>query len=137
MDMETVSESNNFQRVNEVPEIKCLLFIVPNILLPLLGKKTAFFFRKSYTNYVTIIYMIGYISSNNYGTRMHCCCLVAKLCPTLYNPMNCSPSGSSVHGLSQARILEEVVISFSTKKAYTLQTKSSAIPKPVFFLFGK
>ena len=103
--METVSESNNFQRVNEVPEIKCLLFIVPNILIPLLGKKTAFFCKKSYSNYVTIIYMIGYIGSNNKGPRMHRCYLVAKSCPTLYNPMNCSPPGSSVHGILQARIL--------------------------------
>ena len=27
--------------------------------------------------------------------------LVAKSCPTLYNPMDCSPLGSSVHGISQ------------------------------------
>ena len=32
---------------------------------------------------------------------------------TLCNPMNCSPTGSSVHGILQARILEWVVISFS------------------------
>ena len=41
------------------------------------------------------------------------CCLVAKLCPTLYNPMGCSLPRSSVHGLSQARIPEWVAISFS------------------------
>ena len=29
------------------------------------------------------------------------------------NPMNCSPPGSSVHGISQARVLEWVAISFS------------------------
>ena len=29
-------------------------------------------------------------------------------CPTLCNPMNCSPPGSSVHGILQARILEWV-----------------------------
>jgi len=29
----------------------------------------------------------------------------AQLCPTLGNSMNCSPQGSSVHGVSQARIL--------------------------------
>ena len=34
-------------------------------------------------------------------------------CPTLCDPMDCSPPGSSVHGTSQARILEWVVISFS------------------------
>ena len=32
-------------------------------------------------------------------------CLVAKLCLTLGDPMNCSPPGSSVHGISQARTL--------------------------------
>ena len=39
--------------------------------------------------------------------------LVAQLCPTLCNPMDCSLPGSSVHGISQARILTQVAISFS------------------------
>ena len=39
--------------------------------------------------------------------------LVAKLCPTLCDPMESSPPGSSVHGISQARILEWVAIFFS------------------------
>ena len=34
--------------------------------------------------------------------------LVAQSCLTLCNPMNCSPPGSSVHGILQARILEWV-----------------------------
>ena len=38
--------------------------------------------------------------------------LVAQSCPTLCNPMDCSPPGSSVHGISQARILEWVAIPF-------------------------
>ena len=42
-----------------------------------------------------------------------CVCLVAQSCLTLCNPMDCSPSGSSVHGISQARILERVAVSFS------------------------
>ena len=33
---------------------------------------------------------------------------VAQLCPTLSNPMDCSPPGSSVHGIFQARGLEWV-----------------------------
>ena len=37
-----------------------------------------------------------------------CCCLVAQSCPTLWDPMDCSPPGSSVHGISQARVLEWV-----------------------------
>ena len=39
--------------------------------------------------------------------------LVAKLCPTLVTPMDCSLLGSSVHGILQARILEWVAVSFS------------------------
>ena len=46
------------------------------------------------------------------------CCLVAKLCPTLCDPMDCSPPGSSVQGISQARILEWVVISFSRRPSW-------------------
>ena len=42
-----------------------------------------------------------------------CCCLVAKLCPILCDPMDCSPLGSSVHGILQARILEWVAITSS------------------------
>ena len=36
-----------------------------------------------------------------------------QLCLTLFDPMDCSPPGSSVHGILQARILEWVAISFS------------------------
>ena len=39
-------------------------------------------------------------------------CLVAQSCPTLCNPMDCSPPGSSVHVISQAKMLELVAISF-------------------------
>ena len=39
--------------------------------------------------------------------------LLAQSCPTLCNPMDCSPPGSSVYGILQARILEWVAISFS------------------------
>jgi len=36
--------------------------------------------------------------------------LVAQSCLTLCNSMDCSPPGSSVHGILQARILERVAI---------------------------
>ena len=38
---------------------------------------------------------------------------VAQSCPTLCDPMDCSLSGSSVHGIFQARVLEWIAISFS------------------------
>ena len=39
--------------------------------------------------------------------------LVTRSCPTFCNPVYCSPPGSSVHGILQARILEWVAMSFS------------------------
>ena len=48
--------------------------------------------------------------------------LVTQSCPTLSDPMDCSLSGSSVHGILgqeaiQARILEWVAISFSRRSS--------------------
>ena len=45
---------------------------------------------------------------------------VAQSCPTLCDPVDCSPPGSSVHGILQARILEWVAISF---------TRGSSLPR--------
>ena len=42
-----------------------------------------------------------------------CWCLVAQPCLTLCDPMDCSLPGSSAHGISQARVLEWVALSFS------------------------
>ena len=44
----------------------------------------------------------------------HSVCSVAQSCPTLCDPMDCSPPGSSVDGIFQARILEWVATSYST-----------------------
>ena len=41
---------------------------------------------------------------------------VAQLCPTLSNLMDCSPPGSSVHVIFQARTLEWGAITFSRRK---------------------
>ena len=38
---------------------------------------------------------------------------VAQSCQTLSDTMDCSPPGSSVHGIFQARVLEWVAIAFS------------------------
>ena len=52
-------------------------------------------------------------TQQNKGLWVTYCVLVAQSCPTLCDPMDCSPPGSSVHGILQARILEWVAISFS------------------------
>ena len=40
-------------------------------------------------------------------------CPVAQSCPALCDPMDCSPPGSSVHGILQARVLEWAAVPFS------------------------
>ena len=48
------------------------------------------------------------------GPYMLCCVYsITQLCLTLCNPMACSPPGSSVQGLFQARILEQVAVCYS------------------------
>ena len=41
---------------------------------------------------------------------------VAQSYPTLSDPMDCSPPGSSIHGIFQARVLEWGAIAFSNAK---------------------
>ena len=53
------------------------------------------------------------LRANTYWVGGCVCVLVTQLHPTLCDPINCSPLGSSVCGIPQARILEWVAISFS------------------------
>ena len=62
---------------------------------------------------------------------------VAQLCPTLYDPMDCSLPGSSLHGILQARVLEWVAISFSRGSSRPRdQTRVSCIPGRHFNLWA-
>ena len=62
---------------------------------------------------------------------------VAQSCPTLSDPMDCSPPGSSIHGIFQARVLEWGAIAFSQhqlfeskKKHYDEATVESSLGSP-------
>ena len=46
-------------------------------------------------------------------------CSVTQSCPTLCDPMGCSPPGFSVHGILQARILERVAIPTPLEKSFS------------------
>ena len=50
--------------------------------------------------------------------------LVPQSHPTLCNPMECSPTGSSVHGILHARTLEWVAIAFSNACKWKVKVKS-------------
>ena len=55
---------------------------------------------------------------------------VAQSCPILSDPMDCSPPGSSVHGIFQARVLEWVAIAFS-KLDSILKSRGITLPTKV------
>ena len=63
-----------------------------------------------------------------------CVCVCAQSCLTLCNLLDCSPPGSSVHGILQARILEQVAISFSRGSSWPKdQTCISFIGIPILY----
>ena len=67
-------------------------------------------------------------------THVCVCAQSLQLCPTLCNPMDHSPVGSSVHGILQARILEWVAISFSRGSSWPRDwTHVSCIGRWVLF----
>ena len=72
-----------------------------------------------------------------YLSRMHVCACVfvcvksLQSCPTLCDPVDCSPLGSSVHGISQTRILEWGAFSFSRGSSQTRdQTHRKKVKSP-------
>ena len=69
------------------------------------------------SHHIPLLSKLTFSNSSFEGPNMllsfHCCCyLVAKSCQTLCSRMDCSPPGSFIYGISQARILEWVAISF-------------------------
>ena len=65
-------------------------------------------FRKSWTR-------LRLNSNNSTLPTKSPLCSVSQSCPTPSDPMDCSLSGPSVHGIFQARVLEWVAIAFSEK----------------------
>ena len=62
---------------------------------------------------------------------------VAQSCPTLWDPMDCSLPGSSVHGIFQARVLEWVAVTFSRGSSQPRdQTRVSRIAGRRFTLWS-
>ena len=61
------------------------------------------------------VVLVSAIQKSESTVCIHVCMYAKWLqsCLTMCNPMVCSPAGSSVHGILQARILQLVVISFS------------------------
>ena len=65
------------------------------------------------------------------------CILVTQSCPTLCDPMDCSPPGFSVHGILQTGILEWVAISFSRGSSWPKhQTRVSCVVGRFFTIWA-
>ena len=63
--------------------------------------------------------------------------LTHSVLPTLCDPMDCSPPGSSVHGILQARILEWVAISFSRGSSWLRdQIRVSCISRQMLYYWA-
>ena len=68
-------------------------------------------------NSVPLLYRLSRIGHQLWGQRWTGAAAAKSFqsCPTLCDPMDSSPPGSSVHGILQARILEWVAVSFSKR----------------------
>ena len=83
----------------------------------------------------TFLDISAIVSEDFKSPRRHCCCCsFVKSCPTLHDPVDCSPPGSSVHGMLQERILEWVVISFSRGSPWLRdQTHASVTGRQILY----
>ena len=89
-----------------------LFFLTPSRVL---NKTRKIEYYQSHTKYLHccmfMLYLIQNLSvsksihSNSVG-QVRYACMCSQSCPTLCNPMDCSPLGSSAHGTLQARILQ-------------------------------
>ena len=65
-------------------------------------------------------------------------CAIAHLCLSFCDPTGCSPLGLFIHGISQARVLGQVAISYSRGSSQprdqTYISFASCIGKQIFFL---
>ena len=73
------------------------------------------FFKQPFLAAFLVVLMVGLVHYQLCVCVCVCACMcsVIQSCLTLCDPMDCSPPGSSVHGIFLARILEWVAISYS------------------------
>ena len=65
-------------------------------------------------------------------------CSTVQLCPTLWDPMDCAPPGSTVHRIFQARIVEWIAISYTRVSSWprdrTCGSSVSSIGRQILYL---
>ena len=96
----------------------------------------AIYEREAYGN--VSIFINGRIKLLNCSKgKMSMCAKSLQLCSTLCNPTDCSPPGSSVHGILQARTLEWVAMpSFRGSSPPSDQTCVSHTGRQILYLLS-
>ena len=97
--------------------VTSLIFLFPSLFIPKLSCQYYVPNLSQFCPFPSIFVQAAIISCLDIAlVSAYSLCMLDKLlqsCPTLCGPMDCSPPGSSVHGILQARILEWVAISSS------------------------
>ena len=105
--LETVSFHSNSKECNAK---KCFNYHTTALILH--ARKYSKSFKRGFSSVWTKnfqMYNLGFKESEESESESE----VAQSCPTLCDPLDCSLSTSSVHGIFQARVLEWIAISFS------------------------
>ena len=126
-------------------------FLYPSSVVPsqLLNSSIWFLFLLPFSFSISIslflIFSSSCVSSQSYLSLLSISeseshsvvCPTLWVCPTLCDPVDCSPPGSSIHGILQARILEWFAISFSRGSSWPRdRTQVSCIAGRCFNLWA-
>ena len=98
----------HLKRYFEITLSFCQIYILYGLLLQINGVSLL-----SFSSYITFFF--------KWAVLFLAKVLVAQSRPTLCHPMDCSPPGSSAHGILQARILERVAMPFCDIPIFYLQ----------------
>ena len=115
-----ITISLNFWNMKQKQHNRCLCVVTNNYCEIFCPEKFLVACVCVYTHTLTHIYTHKHIYMHVFYFVWHIITvfvLVAQSCPTLCNPLDCSPPGSFVHGILQARILEWILIPFSRMSA--------------------
>ena len=108
--VESMDAESAYERLMMGPEYLILVLVLENQSFPdMNGLMTVCVYTHIYnilSKYIIIHHII-------YNYVMLCYVMSLQLCPTLCDPIDGSPTGSTVPGILQARTLEWVAISFS------------------------
>jgi len=114
----TGSGENLFHRLFQFLEASCILWlVVSSSIFKVVASSSFSLFLSLFHTHTHYIYIYTH-------THIYTAAKSHQLCPTLCDPIDGSPPGSSVPGIFQARTLEWVAIAFSNAWKWKVKVKS-------------